>query len=194
MSESLQFNQEKKPQHVEDVDKQNHEYNHAKSSQVEELKQKEKLDEARQGLESISVTSEQTIDKIKDMTKSSESVSQSPKNVNKDLRKAGLQKELAHIRRKMGKTDQIGSKVIHNKAVSVISSGLSKTIVRPSGMLSGAVIALVGTSLYYFFTKSVGVKYNYFIYIILFVGGFVVGLLIELIFRIFKKDKNLKFN
>ena len=46
MSESLQFNQEKKPQHVEDVDKQNHEYNHAKSSQVEELKQKEKLDEA----------------------------------------------------------------------------------------------------------------------------------------------------
>ena len=154
----------------------------------------EKLDEVRKGLELISNPSAQTLDKIKEMSSPIETVSQSSKNINKDLKKAGLQKELSHIRRELGTTDRLASKIVHNKTVSVISNGLSKTVVRPSGMLGGAIIALIGTSIYYLFTKAVGVKYNYFIYILLFVGGFVLGIMIELIIRLFKKDKSLKFN
>lgn len=195
MAESLKFNPENAKEKIAESYKNNHEYNHTKPTKEEvEANQIEKLDEARQGLESISNPSAQTLDKIKELSTPVETVDQSPKNINKDLKKAGLQKELSHIRRKMGRTDRMASKVIHNKTISTVSDGLSKTVVRPSGMLGGAVIALIGTSIYYLFTKSVGVKYNYFVYILLFVGGFILGIVIELIIRLFKKDKSLKFN
>ncbi len=190
MSESLKLKQENSQEHLEEGNRNNHEYNHVRPSKNEvEAKQTEIIGEARQNLEDISLDSDQTLDKIKEMSSQEENVNQSPKNVNKDLKKAGLQKELSHVRRKMSKPDRIGSKVIHNKGISAVSEGLSKTIVRPSGMLSGAIIALIGTSLYYLFAKSVGIKYNYFIYIILFVGGFILGILMELISRTFKKNR-----
>ncbi len=195
MTESLKFKQENAQEHLGESYKNNHEYNHTKPYREEmKSKQKEKLDEVRKGLELISNPSAQTLDKIKEMSSPIETVSQSSKNINKDLKNAGLQKELSHIRRELGKTDRLASKIVHNKTVSVISNGLSNTVVRPSGMLGGAIISLIGTSIYYLFTKSVGVKYNYFIYILLFVGGFVLGIIIELIIRLFKKDKSLKFN
>ncbi len=195
MTESLKSKQENAQEHLGESYKNNHEYNHTKPYREEmKSKQMEKLDEVRKGLELISNPSAQTLDKIKEMSSPIETVSQSSKNINKDLKKAGLQKELSHIRRELGTTDRLASKIVHNKTVSVISNGLSKTVVRPSGMLGGAIIALIGTSIYYLFTKAVGVKYNYFIYILLFVGGFVLGIMIELIIRLFKKDKSLKFN
>ena len=169
-----------------------HEFNHDRlSNQRLEAKQADRLSDARHGIENLTVGSNETLSKIGEMSSRKETVPDNPKLIGKDLKKAGLQKELAHIRKKLSKPDRLGSKVIHNKEVEVISAGLSKTLVRPSGMLGGAIIALIGTSAYYFFAKTVGVRYNYFVYIILFVGGFVLGIFIELLARLFRKKQNI---
>jgi hypothetical protein len=73
------------------------------------------------------------------------------------------------------------SKVIHQPAIRAVSETAGKTISRPSGLLGGGIVAFIGSSVYLYFTKHVGVPYNYFIFTLLFVGGFVFGLLLEFI-------------
>jgi hypothetical protein len=98
----------------------------------------------------------------------------------KDLRKISLGKELVHIRNKLKPADRAGSKLIHNPLVKNISEVSAKTITRPSGLLGGGIFAFLGSGLYYYLTKHVGLKYNYLLFLLLFVGGFILGLIIEL--------------
>lgn len=100
--------------------------------------------------------------------------------VNKELRNISLRKELKHVRSNLNPLDKLGSKVIHNPIVRNISEVSAKSITRPSGLLGGGLVAFLGTGAYYYLTEHVGLKYNYLIFALLFVGGFVIGLIIEL--------------
>jgi hypothetical protein len=73
------------------------------------------------------------------------------------------------------------SKVIHQPVVRAVSEVAAKTISRPSGLLGGGIVAFLGSAGYLYFTKYIGLPYNYFIFTLLFLGGFVVGLSLELI-------------
>jgi len=102
-------------------------------------------------------------------------------HVNRELKSITLSRELTAIRRRLSAPQKALSKVIHQPVISAVSEPLGKTVSRPSGLLGGGLVAFIGTSAYLYLAKSAGMRYNYFIFLGLFAGGFVVGLLLELL-------------
>ena len=115
-----------------------------------------------------------------------------PKFINKDLQTTGLANELSHIRKRLNPIDQTASKIIHSPIIRTLSNKSSSTIARPSGLLGGAIVAFTGSLMYLFFAKTVGIKYNYLMYLILFIGGFILGLTVEFLFKVFLKQSGRK--
>jgi len=103
-----------------------------------------------------------------------------PTHVNRELKAITLRRELQHIRRKLPATQRALSQVIHQPAVRAVSEVTGKSLSRPSGLLGGSLVALIGSSGYLYLAKHIGFSYNYFVFILLFIVGFGVGLLLEL--------------
>jgi hypothetical protein len=104
-----------------------------------------------------------------------------PLHINRELKSITLHRELAAIRRKLSVPQRALSKVIHQPVISAVSEPLGKTVSRPSGLLGGGLVAFLGTSGYLFLAKRSGMRYSYFVFLALFAGGFVVGLVLELL-------------
>lgn len=102
-------------------------------------------------------------------------------HINQDLKKVTLQRELTQIRRHLSAPERTLSKVIHQPVVRAVSEVSGKTISRPSGLLGGGILAFTGTTGYLLLAKNQGFKYNYAVFLALFAGGFVLGLILELI-------------
>ncbi|MEO7364059.1 MAG: hypothetical protein ABIV43_00955 [Candidatus Saccharimonadales bacterium] len=98
-----------------------------------------------------------------------------------ELKQATKQRQLAQVQRRLPTRSRALSRVIHQPAVRIVSEAAAATVSRPSGLLGGGLLALVGSIGYLYLTKHIGMTYNYFIFTLLFVGGFVLGLLIELL-------------
>lgn len=90
---------------------------------------------------------------------------------------------MGRIRGRLSLPDRAMSKIMHNRAVEAVSDGLSKTAARPSGILGGGIAALIGSLILLYTTKYYGFEYNFFVYFILLGGGFVLGVLAELLIR-----------
>lgn len=103
-----------------------------------------------------------------------------PRHINRELRQITLRRELQQIRRKLPAPERLLSKVIHQPAVQAISETAGKTVSRPSGLLGGGLVALIGTSGYLYLAKHIGFEYNYLIFLLLFVAGFILGIVLEL--------------
>jgi hypothetical protein len=122
-------------------------------------------------------------DKMRETLKAATEVAEvaEPQQINRDLRQITLRRELQHIRRELPVPQRVLSRVVHQPAVRVISEAAGKTISRPSGLLGGGLVALLGTTSYLYLAKHIGFTYNYFVFMALFVGGFIVGLVLELL-------------
>ena len=103
--------------------------------------------------------------------------------VNSELKAITYNRELKNIRRKLAPSERALSKVIHQPVVRVVSEVAGKTISRPSGILGGSVLAFLGTLSYAYLAHHIGFEYNYSVFLLLFVGGFALGLILELIIR-----------
>ncbi len=104
-----------------------------------------------------------------------------PLHVNSELKNITLNRELTAIRRKLSAPQRALSKVIHQPVIRAVSEPLGKTVSRPSGLLGGGLTALIGTSIYLYIVKSSGQRYQYSVFLVLFAGGFIFGLLLELL-------------
>lgn len=103
-----------------------------------------------------------------------------PRAVNRELKAITLRRELQHIRRKESLPQRTLSRVIHQPAVRVLSEAAGKTVSRPSGLLGGGLVAFLGTSGYLYLANHLGFRYNYLVFLVLFAGGFIIGLILEL--------------
>lgn len=103
-----------------------------------------------------------------------------PLHVNRELKNITLNRELTAIRRKLSAPQRVLSKVIHQPVIRAVSEPLGKTVSRPSGLLGGGLVAFFGTSSYLYLAKHNGMRYSYFVFLALLFGGFIVGLLLEL--------------
>ncbi len=101
--------------------------------------------------------------------------------VNADLKRLTLQREINAVRRKLPVTARALSRVVHQPVVRVLSEVTGKTATRPSGLLGGGIFAFLGSAIYLYLTKHNGFSYNYLIFLLLFVGGFGLGLALELL-------------
>ena len=150
----------------------------------------EKLEHIRSEV-SHEATHKTEIPKFDEETETDRSSAKPP--INKELKNITLNKELKHIRTKLSAPDKLGSRFIHIPLVRSISEVSSKTISRPSGLLGGGLVAFIGSGLYFYLTKHVGLRYNYAVFTVLFVGGFIIGLALELgIYTLRSSKKSLK--
>jgi hypothetical protein len=101
--------------------------------------------------------------------------------VNRELKAITLRRELQLIRRKLPAPQRALSNVIHQPVVRAISEATGKTVSRPSGLLGGGLVAFIGTATYYYLARHIGFTYNHFAFIVLFIGGFALGLVLELL-------------
>jgi cation transport ATPase len=81
------------------------------------------------------------------------------------------------------------SHVIHQPVVEVVSEAASGTVARPSGVLGGGICALIGSSVLLYFSQHYGFRYNFFVFIALFLGGFIVGIILELLLHQVKRRR-----
>jgi hypothetical protein len=107
----------------------------------------------------------------------------------RDVKKAAYNKELNRARKHMKTPQKTFSKIIHNPIVEPISEFGSKTVARPSGLLGGGIFASAGTLILYIMSRYYGFEYNFFVFILLLLLGFLIGICVELIlYPLLKKE------
>lgn len=102
----------------------------------------------------------------------------------KFLKKQTLKRELQSIQRKESAPARTLSKVVHQPTIQAVSEVAGKTVSRPSGLLGGGFVALVGTSVYLYLAYHIGFTYQPTVFLLLLVVGFALGLAGELLVRL----------
>ncbi len=118
----------------------------------------------------------------------------SPIGVQRELKADAYKRSLQKIRKELPWPDRALSKLTHQPYIEAISEFSGKTIARPSGILGGGVISTLGSGALLYIAKHYGFKYNFLAFLILFMAGFAVGLIVELLLRLLgvtQKSKSL---
>ena len=140
-----------------------------------------RAEQARQSVEQTA-SDHNPIERLEAAEKAAKPVA--PSTVNRELKAITLRRELKTLQRKESLPQRTLSHVIHQPVIRAVSEAASKTISRPSGQLGGGLVALLGSSGYLYLTKHDGATYNYLFFLLLFIGGFFVGLALELLVHI----------
>ena len=107
-------------------------------------------------------------------------------NVAKKLR---MRQNLKKVQSKLSPRKRAFSKVIHRPNVQKVSELSAKTVARPSGLFGGGLVAFLGSSLYLAYAHYIGFTYNFFVFLLLFAFGFLVGVIGEYAVFAFKHKK-----
>jgi hypothetical protein len=113
----------------------------------------------------------------------------SPIGIDKAVKLQALNRTLKNLRQHLSPSERSLSRVVHQPVVDAASELGSKTVARPSGILGGGICAFVGSLLFLYLAKHNGFRYNYLLFLIFFVGGFAVGLVIEILFSLLRRIK-----
>ena len=135
--------------------------------------------EARQDIAETAGSSRSVLEHLE--AAEAEAPASTPASISRELKRTTLNRELKAIRRKLPARERALSRVVHQPVVRAVSETASKTVSRPSGLLGGGLVAFIGSSGYLYLAKHLGFSYNYFVFLVLFAGGFVVGLILELL-------------
>jgi hypothetical protein len=106
--------------------------------------------------------------------------------VNREIKNMAYQRLLTRARKQLNPPQKLLSEIMHRQLVEDLSEATGKTVARPSGILGGGIVAFVGTALYYYLTKNYGYTYNYFIFVMLLICGFILGWSLEIILKLKK--------
>lgn len=101
--------------------------------------------------------------------------------VDKHLEQKALRDVLRQTRRHLSLPERSFSKLIHKNSVDKLSSGLGKTVARPSGLLGAGLAALAGSLVLFIISSRFGYEYRFSAFVWLLGIGFFVGLVIELL-------------
>ncbi len=107
--------------------------------------------------------------------------------INRDLKDLKYARTLKSVQKELPAAERAFSKLIHNNVVDVVSTGAEKTVARPSGLLAGSIFAFLGSSGFLWISKHYGYEYNFLLFALFFLGGFFLGLFLELCLRLVKK-------
>jgi hypothetical protein len=137
-----------------------------------------KLEQARVAAER-SASQHNPFERLKTAEKSSTAPPQLP--INQELKRITLQRELSQLRRKLPATERLLSRVIHQPTIRQLSEATGQSLTRPSGLLGGGLLAFLGSSTYLYLARHIGFTYNYSIFWLLFIGGFIFGIGLEML-------------
>lgn len=103
--------------------------------------------------------------------------------VTKSLKKTAYKRTLKKVRTQLSAPEKALSTAIHNPTVDKVSEVAGKTVARPSGILFGGIGAFAGSLFLLIISKRSGFTYNYLAFVLIFVAGYFVGLIVELFYR-----------
>ena len=109
--------------------------------------------------------------------------------INKELKLLALKRTLVRLRSQLSRPQRKFSEFVHQPTVDKTSRIAEKTVGRPYGILMGGITSLAGSSILLYTAKHYGFSYNLSVFIILFVAGYFVGLIIEALVKVVKKKK-----
>lgn len=103
--------------------------------------------------------------------------------INRSVKEAARRRIMKRVRKNLRADERIFSKFTHSPTVDAVSRAAEKTVARPSGLLGGSLCAFLGSTAYLWIARHYGYDYNYLLFVLLFIGGFVFGTILELVVR-----------
>jgi hypothetical protein len=104
--------------------------------------------------------------------------------MHRQLKNDAYQHTLQKTRRELSAPDRLLSRVIHQPVIDTASTVAANTVGRPAALFAGGLFALIGSSLLLYVAKHNGFTYNYGIFALCLAGGFALGLVVELLWRL----------
>jgi hypothetical protein len=108
--------------------------------------------------------------------------------VHQELKRTAYKRSLRKVQSQLNPVERNFSRIIHQPVIDKASELAGKTIARPQGILFGGIFACLGSVLFLYFTKHYGFSYNYLVFLLLFVGGYAFGLVVDMIRLAFKRS------
>ena len=106
-----------------------------------------------------------------------------PTYTNKGLKDKAFNDIMRSTRRQLNPAERALSTVIHNPTINAISEGAAKTVGRPSGIIGGSLASLLVSAFFVTIAKRNGFPVPLSIFLVLFVGGYIAGVLVEMFLK-----------
>jgi cobalamin biosynthesis Mg chelatase CobN len=103
------------------------------------------------------------------------------------LRSHALNTTVKRTQRQLSGAERTFSKVIHQPAVDAVSNAAEATVARPYSLLVGGLFSAAASLAVLYICRHYGYEYNFLIGLASFAGGFVLGLVAEGLYRLFKR-------
>lgn len=143
-----------------------------------------------EALDKINLEIEQTAESGEELKKDLAAETKQPNQprfLNKELRQKALTDVLGRTRRHLNKPEKSLSKFIHLPLIEKVSDVAAKTVARPSGLIAAGIAALFGGITLLYVSRHYGYEYRFSAYALLLAGGFLLGILVELLFKLFRR-------
>lgn len=110
--------------------------------------------------------------------------------LHRDLKASSYDSSINRIRKSLPSSNQRAfSSLIHGHGMDSLNDLVANILVRPKSILAGSILTLVVVTITAYLARSYGYSYNYLLLFLFFIVGYVIGLLLELIFSLFKKHR-----
>lgn len=139
----------------------------------------EKLDEIRNEIEETATSS---VEMSQSKTESEPEATDTYWN-SQEYREISFNQFMGKVRKHLSGPEKAASKVFHQPTIEKISEVGSKTVARPSGVLVGSIFSAVASFLTYYFAKRNNYDMSYSIFIMSFIGGFLLGVVAEFSYK-----------
>ncbi len=176
-SHELESNHEVEKKHLPDIEKFNQE-------SLEKTAEQPRIEDLKNTVEQEAKSSEET-----DLAEQPEA-QKHEFGAYTALKSDTYGRTLKRVQQKLSAPERAMSKVMHNKTVEKVSDGVGKTAARPSGILGGGIVSLLGSFVLLYMTKKYGFEYNFLMFFIFLAAGFILGVVIELAIFSFRKVRH----
>lgn len=161
-----------------------------------EAESKHNLERLNKGVEAVELNTPESIEHLNQLAQeqafSSKEVTvgehehtdqRSPLAVQKELKADSYSRTLKKVRQHLNPIERGFSRLIHKPSVETVSNIGAATVGRPSGILGGGIVSLAGSSTLLYMSKHYGFQYNFLVFFLLFLGGFTIGFVAEMLIR-----------
>lgn len=150
-------------------------------------KQADDLDQLRSTIDQQAPTSE---DIAKPHLHDQDNQHRSHHYITKKIKATQYKQTIKEVQANLTPTQKRFSTIIHQPAIERVSEVGAKTIARPTGIVSGALFALIGSLIIMYIARHIGFEIPTTIFGLLFIVGFVFGIIAEFVLHLFKRSKS----